>query len=98
MDGRGRLAQPLTRPRQMHGDRRARAAMRPVRGFASPAWLSRIFSPSTRFGRVVRRHVSWLLARHIPRGAGALASALLLVASATYGAVAGGHIGAFIEQ
>jgi len=82
----------------MHGDRSARVATRPARGFASPAWLPKIFNPSTRLGRVLQRRASWLFDRQIPRGAGALATALLIVCSATYGAVAGGHIGTFIEQ
>ncbi len=72
--------------------------MRPVRGVAPRVWLSKVLNPSTRLRRVLHRQATSLLVRRIPRGTGAFASALLVIASATYGAFAGGHIGPLVEQ
>jgi cell division protein FtsQ len=98
MDDRGRLAQPLKRAGHVHGDRPARAALRRPRGARSRTWLSRLFNPSTRLGRLLHRHAPALLDLRVPRGVGAAASVLLIAASAAYGAVAGGHLAAIVDQ
>src|SRR5438105_1735227 len=98
MDGRGRLAQPLKRAGHMHGDRPARAAMRRPRGARSRAWLSKLFNPSTRLGRLLHRQATALLDSRVPRGAGAVASVLLIGASMAYGAVAGGHLATLVDR
>ena len=82
----------------MHGDRPASAAMRRPRGARSRAWLSKLFDPSTRLGRDLHRHATALLDLRVPRGSGAVASVLLIVASVAYGVVAGGHLAAIVDQ
>jgi cell division protein FtsQ len=72
--------------------------MRRPRGLRSRAWLSKLFDPSTRLGRLLHRHATSLLNLRIPRGSGAVASALLIVASVAYGAVAGGHFATIVYQ
>lgn len=79
MDDRGRLAQSL----KQRLKRRATAARR----LRAPAW------PATDSGalRLVRRCGSALVNLQVPRGAGASAAAMLLLASTYYGVVKGGH-------
>lgn len=78
MDGRGRLAQPLKRRiKQRH------AAAR----LSSHAWAH-----AHGWRRRLLRGWSTLVEFELPRGAGASAAALLLLASACYGAVKGDHV------
>jgi cell division protein FtsQ len=76
MDGRQRLAQP-TKPRF------ARRA--PASAYAWPSAFGR-------WRRVAQRWLAPLLALDPPRGLGASAAALLLLASTCYGVVKGGHV------
>jgi cell division protein FtsQ len=80
MDDRGRLAQSLKQKLK----RRASAARR----LRAPAW------PATDSGalRSARRFGSALINLKVPRGAGASAAAMLLLASTYYGVVKGGHV------
>src|SRR5476649_616082 len=80
MDDRARLAQSL-KPKLK---RRDVAAAR----LQSHAW------PVSSWGwhRLARRWFATLIELNVPRGAGSSAAALLLLASASYGAVKGGHV------
>lgn len=76
MDGRVRLAHaPKLKPRQ-------RAA-----AIAVPHWPG----ATARWPRTLRRLGAALIALKVPRGAGSSATALLLLASVSYGVVRGGH-------
>jgi cell division protein FtsQ len=93
MDGRGRLAEPLTRPGNRRAGRRAGAAAAPRRvrlgQHVLPPVLAKIASRISRFMRF------WALrleGARIPRCSGIAASALFLVASIGYGAVRGDHV------
>jgi cell division protein FtsQ len=82
MDGRGRLAQPLTRVEQMNPARAAgSASARPRRSAKRP----------TRITRIMRNWSSRMADLRLPRWAGAAATALLILASTGYGAWKGGH-------
>jgi len=83
MDVRGRLAQSLT-PKPKRRD----VASARLQSHASTAgWL-----------RVPRRWLGVINALNVPRGAGSSAAALLLLASASYGAVKGEHVSNIIAQ
>jgi cell division protein FtsQ len=86
MDCRGRLAQSL-KPKLK---RRDVAAAR----LQSHAW------PVSSWGwhRLARRWFATLIELKVPRGAGSSAAALLLLASASYGAVKGGHVPDMVAQ
>jgi cell division protein FtsQ len=86
MDVRGRLVQSL----KLKLKRRAKAAPR-LRAHSRP--LSDL-----RALRFVRRWGDPLLELKVPRGAGASAAAMLLLASTFYGVVKGGHAEAIAEQ
>src|SRR5512141_2477835 len=79
MDVRGRLAQSL----KLKLKRRATAAARP----RAHSWSA----SDSGLLRFARRSSDALLRLNVPRGAGASAAALLLLASACYGVVKGGH-------
>jgi cell division protein FtsQ len=79
MDDRGRLAQPL----KAKSRRRGAAAPRAHR-LAAPAVVAR-------WQRLARRWMTPILEFHSPRGAGSAAAIALILASAGYGAVKGGH-------
>ena len=82
MDGRRRLAQ---KPRLY--------AARPApRSFMRASWRD------ARFVRVARRFIDRLIALNPPRGLGASAAALLLLASTCYGVVKGGHSDVIFAQ
>jgi cell division protein FtsQ len=85
MDGRERLAQSL----KQKATRRAR----PMRARAA-AWPGALLHLQ-RFGQ---RSIGRLIALEPPRGAGAGAVALLLLASSCYGVVKGGHVEAVAAQ
>jgi cell division protein FtsQ len=86
MDVRGRLAQSLKLERK----RRATAAPRQ----RAHSWSA----SDSRALRFARRTFGALLNLNVPRGAGASAAALLLVASTFYGVIKGGHAPAIAEQ
>jgi len=94
MDGRRRLAEPVTDGATMRpaagaapGPRRARA---PVR---VPSALSR-----GRFARTARRWFGPIETWRIPPGAGIAAAAAFVLASVAYGTVRGGHLPEFIAE
>jgi len=86
MDGRGRLAQPL-KPKIKQRNAAARLPQ-------SHAW------PASASGwrRLALRWWAALLDFKAPRGAGSSAAALLLLASASYGAVKGDHVPVIVAQ
>jgi len=84
MDGRGRVSQSLTRKiKQRH------AAAR----LSAHAWTH-----ATGWRRRVVRTWTALIGFQMPRGLGASAAALMLLASASYGAVRGDHVGEIIDN
>src|ERR1700736_2275415 len=88
MDGRGRLAQPLTRPEQTDpGHAAGAAAARPRRTAKRP----------TRITRFMRNWSMRMADLRLPRWAGAAASALLILASIGYGAWKGGHLQMIVD-
>lgn len=91
MDGRGRLAGPVTDGAEAHpaaGEapvkRRARSRRRRAPAFRMPVALRRAFAP--------------LLKYQLPRGAGIAAAVLFVVGSILYGAVRGDHLPALIAE
>ena len=88
MDGRGRLAQPLTRlePTGL-ADAAGTAPARPRRTAKRP----------TRITRFMRNWSMRMADLRLPRWAGAAATALLILASIGYGAAKGGHVPMIIE-
>jgi cell division protein FtsQ len=87
MDDRGRLFQSL----KLILKRRARPARRPRASARSSSWASSW--PASDWGalRLAHRWFATLIKLQIPRGAGASAAAVLLLASTCYGVVKGGH-------
>jgi cell division protein FtsQ len=90
MDGRGRLAQSL-KPKL---GRRAAAASR----LHPHAWSVHTWPTVSRGLRPLRRWINAIIALDVPRGAGSSAAALLLLASAGYGAVRGDHVPVIVAQ
>jgi cell division protein FtsQ len=90
MDDRGRLAQSL----KFKLKRRARAARRLRSPTRSSSWPASDFWPL----RIARRWGAVLFTLNVPRGAGASAAAMLLLASTYYGVIKGGHAAAIAEQ
>ena len=88
MDGRGRLAQPLTR---LEPTGLAHAAG------AAPARARRTAKRPTRISRFMRNWSMRMADLRLPRWAGAAATALLILASVGYGAWKGGHVPMIIE-
>ena len=91
MDGRGRLAQPL-KPKIKQ--RNAAARLPQSHALHAQSWPV----SSSGWRRLARRWWGALLELQTPRGAGASAAALLLLASASYGAVKGGHVADIVAQ
>jgi cell division protein FtsQ len=88
MDGRGRLAQPLTRFEQTDpGGASGAAPARPRRTAKRP----------TRISRFMRNWSMRMADLRLPRWAGAAATALLILASIGYGAWKGGHFPMIVE-
>ncbi|MBI2713504.1 MAG: FtsQ-type POTRA domain-containing protein [Rhizobiales bacterium] len=91
MDGRGRLAQPL-KPKIKQRNAAARLSQ-------SHAWHAQSWPVSSSgWRRLAWRWWAALLDFKAPRGAGASAAALLLLASASYGAVKGNHVPVIVGQ
>lgn len=88
MDGRGRLAQPLTRVEQMGPAQAAGTGSARARRTAKRA---------TRITRFMRNWSSRMADLRLPRWAGAAATALLILASIGYGAWKGGHFPMIVE-
>jgi cell division protein FtsQ len=91
MDGRRRLAQPLTWIARL----RARPPTRPARGIATDERFE-AGQPRPFLQRLVRRFWFFLLRNQLPRGAGVIAAALVIVASIAYGAIKGDHVPAIV--
>jgi cell division protein FtsQ len=92
MDGRGRLAQPL-KPKIKQRNAAARLQSH-AQAWHAQGWPAS--APGWR--RLARRWWAALLDLHVPRGVGSSAAALLLLASASYGAVKGGHVPVMVAQ
>ena len=90
MDGGGRLTQSLQRSGKNPGSARRRPRARPMR---RPA-----IERSTWIGRLLPRWLGPLLQFRVPRGAGVAATAVLILASGSYGVVRGGHISTVVEH
>jgi cell division protein FtsQ len=103
MDGRGRLAQSLTRmvswiaPWRVRPSGRGRAATHAQAVGRTPAGRrARPAAPQSRFGRLLRRFSIWLFDLRVPSGAGLAASGLFLLATLAYGIVVGDRIPAIV--
>jgi len=88
MDGRGRLAQPLTRLEQTDPGHAAGAA---------PARPRRTAKRRTRITRFMRNWSMRMADLRLPRWTGAAAAALLILASIGYGAWKGGHFPMIVD-
>ena len=88
MDGRARLAQSLKPEAQGWEAQACDPQGWEAQGWEAQAW------PATRAGwrRLARRWGAAVLACNVPHGLGSSAAAMLLLASAWYGAVKGGHV------
>src|SRR3989304_6300842 len=91
MDGRGRLAQPL-KPKIKQ--RNAAARLPQSHALLAQSWPV----SSSGWQRLAWRWWAALLGFKAPRGAGSSAAALLLLASASYGAVKGDHVSVIVAQ
>src|SRR5665811_320954 len=85
MDERAPLAQPL-KPKPAR------------RGAADTRLRSHGLIASNRFFRAARRWFTAIIEFPVPRGAGSSAAALLLLGSASYGAVKGDHVADIVAQ
>jgi len=97
MDGRGRVAEPLSRQGPRGPRRRAAAPAPPglrLAARALPPFLAKIAS---RISSLMRFCALRLDGVHIPRFTGIVASGLFLVASIGYGAVRGDHVPMMVE-
>jgi cell division protein FtsQ len=95
MDGRGRIAQPLSFF--------ARLRARPPTGGVGPRVRSHAFEPMhiTGFRRHLQHGWRWLLRVRLPRGVGTGAAAALILVALGYGIVKGEHVSeivAFLED
>jgi cell division protein FtsQ len=94
MDGRRRIAQPLTWI--------ARLRARPPTGGATPRARKRVAqstAPMSASGFQRRIHRGWarMLRLQLPRGAGIAAAVIIMMAGLGYGAVKGDHVPAIVE-
>src|SRR5688500_18395460 len=96
MDGGGRLAQPLKRPKGPAAAGKARKRQGARRQGGPMRGADLLLSAPIRFGRMLER-ISQLTIQP-PRGTGIAASALLVAASLGYGTVRGGHLDAFVAS
>src|SRR5262245_63771111 len=79
----------------MEGRGRLAQSLTMKRGASFALW-TRSYEP--RWLRGARRWGIWLVNLKIPQGAGASAAAMLLLASASYGAIKGGHGSQILEN
>jgi cell division protein FtsQ len=103
MDGRGRLAQSLTRmvswiaPWRVRPSGHGRAATHAQAVGRTPAgWRARPAAPRSRFGHRLRRFSIWLFNLRVPSGAGLAASGLFFLATLAYGIVVGDRVPAIV--
>jgi cell division protein FtsQ len=102
MDGRGRLAQSLTRmvswvvPWRVRPSRNGRAVTHAQAVGRTPAGRRAPAAARSRFGRLLLRFSSWLFSLRVPSGAGLAASGLFLLATLAYGIVVGDRIPAIV--
>src|SRR5258707_15158654 len=84
MDGRRRLAEPVTDG----------ASARPATGTVPASRRARLGSNPgrTKFARTVRRWFGPMLTLQLPRGVGIAAAMAFMLASIGYGLVRGGHV------
>jgi cell division protein FtsQ len=92
MDGRRRLAEPVTDRSRL----RAKSGAAPASTVARAR--ARISLARARFGRTLRRWLAPLWNLHIPRGAGVAAALALMVASVAFGSVRGDHLPALAAE
>ena len=92
MDGRRRLAEPVTEG----------AAMRPAAGGAPASRRSRARSGlslgSARLGRFLRRWLGPVQSWNVPRGTGIAAFSVFVLATVGFGMVRGDHVPAIIDE
>lgn len=92
MDGRRRLAEPVT----------VSAAARPAVGAAQASRRSRARSGlglgSARLGRFLRRWLGPVQSWQVPRGTGIAAFSVFVLATATFGVVRGDHVPAIVDE
>jgi cell division protein FtsQ len=92
MDGRRRLAEPVTES----------AAVRPAAGGAPASRRSRARSGlsvgSARLGRFLRRWVGPVQSWNVPRGTGVAAFSVFVLATVGFGVVRGDHVPAILEE
>jgi len=79
----------------MEGRGRLAQSLKPERRPSSASWVN---SYRWRWPRPLRRWGAALIDLKVPRGAGSSAAALLLLASASYGAVQGGHTAQILQN
>ena len=94
MDGRGRLAEPLTRPGNPRPGRRAGARL----GLGPRALPPVPAKMASRISRFMRFWTLRFEGARIPRFTGITASTLFLVASIGYGAVRGDHVPMIVDM
>src|ERR1700680_476847 len=96
MDGRGRLAQPLKRPRQSREPAGADAAAPRARAPRPRSSRAQSFNAVTGWRSHVDDAFASIVALRLPRGSGTAASVLFLLATGLYGMVQGDHMSSFV--
>src|ERR1700686_4695358 len=96
MDGRGRLAQPLKRPRQSREPAGADAAAPRARALRPRASRAQCSDAVTGWRFHVHDAFASIVALRLPRGSGTAASVLFLLVAGLYGAAQGDQMPAFI--
>ena len=95
MDGGGRLAQPLKRPKRPRAGAKARKKQGARRQGGSVRAAGLLVSAPSRFGHMLERFSARIF--QPPRGSGITASVLLVVLSLGYGVVRGEHLPVFFN-
>lgn len=99
MDGGGRFAEPMSRPRALH-PAAPRSASSTGKLFAAARAAIRLFQAVRRELRVIPRWINGkaerIAALQVPRHAGVIASALIIGSSVVWGTARGGHMPAVI--
>jgi cell division protein FtsQ len=94
MDGGGRLAQPLKRPKRPAAAGKARKRQGAGGTSAARSAAGLLVSAPIRFGHWLERLSRRMI--HPPRGTGIACSVLLVLAAIGYGTVRGGHLQTFL--